>query len=56
MSLIGVTSVLMVESIEPVIDLRERRIGLPRIAAVEHEGRMGFVMYAEEGWSLMYQS
>jgi uncharacterized glyoxalase superfamily protein PhnB len=56
MSVLGVTPVLLVESIEPVIDLWERRLGLPRVATVEHEGRMGFVMYAGEGWSLMYQS
>jgi len=56
MSVIGVTPVLLVDSIEPVVDLWERRLGLPRIAMVEHEGRMGFVMYAGDGWSLMYQS
>ncbi len=56
MSVIGVTPVLLVDSIEPVVDLWERRLGLARIATVEHEGRMGFVMYAGDGWSLMYQS
>jgi uncharacterized glyoxalase superfamily protein PhnB len=56
MSFIGVTPVLLVESIEPVIDLWERRLGLERVATVEHEGSMGFVMYAGDGWSLMYQS
>ena len=56
MSILGVTPVLLVESIEPVTDLWERRLGLPRVATVEHEGRLGFVMYAGEGWTLMYQS
>lgn len=56
MTILGVTPVLLVERIEPVIDLWERQLGLARVAAVEHEGRLGFVMYAGEGWSLMYQT
>ena len=56
MSIVSVTPVLLVESIEPVIELWERRLGLPRVATVEHEGRLGFVMYAGEAWTLMYQS
>lgn len=56
MSIISVTPVLMVDAIEPVVDLWERRLGLARVATVEHGGRLGFVMYAGEGWSLMYQT
>jgi catechol 2,3-dioxygenase-like lactoylglutathione lyase family enzyme len=56
MSVIGVTPVLLVERIEPVVALWEGGLGLTRTAMVEHEGRMGFVMYAGEGWSLMYQT
>jgi len=56
MAILGVTPVLMVDAIEPVLELWERRVGLPRIASVEHDGRLGFAMYAGEGWSLMYQT
>ena len=56
MHIISVTPVLIVEAIEPVIELWEGRLKLARVAAVEHEGRLGFVMYAGEGWTLMYQS
>ena len=56
MSVLSVTPVLVVEAIEPVTELWEGRLKLARIAAVEHEGRLGFVMYAGEGWALMYQT
>ena len=56
MSIVSVTPVLIVEAIEPVAELWERRLKLARVAAVEHEGRLGFVMYAGDGWTLMYQS
>src|SRR5262245_41682892 len=56
MSVLSVTPVLVVEAIEPVAELWEGRLQLARVAAVEHEGRLGFVMYAGEGWTLMYQT
>ena len=56
MSVLSVTPVLVVEAIEPVIERWEGRLKLTRVAAVEHEGRLGFVMYAGEGWTLMYQT
>lgn len=56
MSVLSVTPVLVVEAIEPVVELWETRLRLARVAAVEHEGRLGFVMYAGEGWTLMYQT
>lgn len=56
MSVLSVTPVLVVEAIEPVIELWEGRLKLTRVAAVEHEGHLGFVMYAGEGWTLMVQT
>lgn len=51
-----VTSVLMVESIEPVLPFWVERLGFEVTQEVPHGDALGFVTLARDGVELMYQS
>ena len=51
-----VTSVLMVESIEPVLPFWVERLGFEVTQEVAHGDALGFVTLARDGVELMYQS
>jgi hypothetical protein len=51
-----ITSVLLVEAIEPVLPLWEQKLGFTRVAEVPHEGRLGFVILARDGAQVMIQT
>lgn len=51
-----ITSVLIVDAIEPVLPLWEEQLGFSRVAEVPHEGRLGFVILVREGAQVMLQT
>ncbi len=51
-----VTTVLIVDAIEPSLEFWENRLGFTRTAEVPHEGRIGFVILEKDGVELMYQT
>lgn len=50
------TPVLMVESIEPVLDFWVKRLGFDKTIEVPHEGTLGFVGLSRDGIEIMYQT
>ncbi len=52
----GVTPVAIVDAIEPSLEFWEQRLGFERVAGVEHEGALGFVILRREGAEVMLQS
>lgn len=50
-----ITPVLLVDEIEPCISFWEA-LGFDKIADVEHEGRLGFVILEKSGLEIMYQT
>ena len=51
-----VTTVLIVDAIEPSLEFWENRLGFNRTTEVPHEGRIGFVILEKNGIELMYQT
>jgi hypothetical protein len=56
MTIQKLTPVLMVESIEPVLDFWVRRLGFTRTTEVPHEDQLGFVILERDGIEVMYQA
>ncbi len=50
------TVVLMVDTIEPVLDFWVTRLGFEKTTEVPHEDRLGFVILARDGVEIMYQT
>lgn len=50
------TPVLMVDSIEPVLDFWVIRLGFNKTTEVPHEGHLGFVILERDGIEIMYQT
>lgn len=51
-----VTTVLVVNAIEPSLEFWENRLGFSRTTEVPHEDRIGFVILEKDGVELMYQT
>ena len=51
-----VTTVLIVDAIEPSLEFWETRLGFNRTTEVPHEGSIGFVILEKDGVELMYQT
>ncbi len=51
-----ITSVLLVDAIEPALPLWETQLGFTRVAEVPHEGRLGFVILVRDGTQVMMQT
>jgi len=51
-----ITPVLVVPSIEPSLELWEKRLGFARVAEVPHEDALGFVILVKDGVELMFQT
>ena len=51
-----ITSVLIVDAIEPTLDLWEKKLGFQRVAEVPHEGRLGFVILVRDAAQVMMQT
>ena len=56
MRLKGLTPVLVVPAIEPVLGFWVDRLGFKQTTAVPHEGRLGFVILERDEVEVMYQS
>ena len=56
MRLKGLTPVLVVPAIEPVLDFWVDRLGFKKTTEVPHEGRLGFVMLERDEVEVMYQT
>ena len=56
MKLQKLTPVLMVDSIEPVLDFWIQRLGFEKTVELEHEGHLGFVILQRDDIEVMYQS
>ncbi len=50
-----ITPILLVDEIEPCIPFWEG-LGFDKMADVEHEGRLGFVILEKSGLEIMYQT
>jgi hypothetical protein len=50
-----ITPILLVDEIEPCIPFWEA-LGFDKMADVEHEGRLGFVILEKSGLEIMYQT
>lgn len=55
-SLKGLTPVLIVDAIEPVLGFWVDKLGFTKGSEVPHEGKLGFVMLERDGVKIMYQS
>jgi hypothetical protein len=42
--IVNVTPILIVERIEPLLDLWQNKLGFEKVAEVPHEGQLGFVL------------
>jgi uncharacterized glyoxalase superfamily protein PhnB len=51
-----ITPVVVVDAIEPSLDLWTRQLGFQKVAEVAHEGALGFVMLLRDGRPLMLQT
>lgn len=51
-----ISTVLLVEAIEPCLPFWVERLGFDRVAEVPHGDRLGFVILARDGVELMYQT
>jgi uncharacterized glyoxalase superfamily protein PhnB len=56
MKISKLTPVLMVETIEPVLDFWVKRLGFTKTTEVPHEGHLGFVILEKDGIEIMYQT
>lgn len=56
MRLKGLTPVLVVGAIEPVLSFWVDRLGFKKTTEVPHEGRLGFVMLERDEVEVMYQT
>ncbi|MEO7093236.1 MAG: VOC family protein [Polyangiales bacterium] len=52
----SVTSVLVVDAIEPALALWEGKLGFTRVAEVPHEKALGFVILARDSVQVMLQT
>jgi uncharacterized glyoxalase superfamily protein PhnB len=51
-----ITTVLVVDRVEPSLEFWEERLGFARIAEVPHDGALGFAMLQRDGVEVMLQS
>ncbi|MBC8166614.1 MAG: hypothetical protein H7Y20_12170 [Bryobacteraceae bacterium] len=51
-----ITPVLFLEAIEPALDFWSDRLGFEKVAEVQHEDALGFVMLVRDGAEIMLQT
>jgi uncharacterized glyoxalase superfamily protein PhnB len=51
-----VTSILVVDAIEPALPFWHEQLGFEKVVEVPHEGRLGFVLLARDGHEVMLQT
>jgi uncharacterized glyoxalase superfamily protein PhnB len=56
MKILEITPVLVVDRIEPSLELWTKRLGFEKLAEVPHEGALGFVMLMKDGHPVMLQT
>ncbi len=56
MKVTGLTPVLVVDAIEPVLAFWVDRLGFAKTAEVPHDNALGFVILERDGIQLMYQT
>ncbi len=56
MKVLEITPVLIVDRIEPRLELWTKRLGFEKLAEVAHEGALGFVMLMKDGHPVMLQT
>lgn len=56
MKILEITPVLIVDRIEPSLELWTKRLGFEKPVEVPHEGALGFVMFVKDGHPVMLQT
>lgn len=56
MKILEITPVLIVERIEPSLELWTKRLGFEKPVEVPHENALGFAMFVKDGHSVMMQT
>lgn len=56
MKVLEITPILIVERIEPSLELWTKRLGFDQPVEVKHEGALGFVMLVRDGHPVMMQT
>lgn len=56
MKVLEITPILIVERIEPSLELWTKRLGFEKPVEVPHEGSLGFVMFVKDGHPVMMQT
>jgi len=56
MKILEITPILIVDRIEPSLELWTKRLGFEKPVAVEHAGALGFAMFVRDGHPVMMQT